>query len=106
MSEIRFRTGALRDGGRSLQRAGEDLGAQLDSLLASEPAWGEDDVSALCQVVYQSVVEVVRESVTASAEAFADHAAKLQTAAALYDSVEETNASAADSIGAELGREA
>lgn len=102
MTQIRFETGTLRDGSRTLTRAAEDLEAHLQNLVGDEPAWGSDDVSALCQMVYQAVVEVVRESVAGATETWAGHGSRLEIAATLYDSVEESNTAAADAITSEL----
>lgn len=85
---IRFDTEAMRTGGRAIGDTAGTMQAELDKLVADQPAWGEDGISALCQMVYQAIVDVVTESGEGVRGAWGDHADRLEQAATLYEDTE------------------
>ncbi|MFW6600489.1 hypothetical protein ACQBAU_00165 [Propionibacteriaceae bacterium Y2011] len=93
MTELKFDTRALRVGADELSTTADDLRSQFADTAASAPAWGEDDVSALCQMAYEAIVQVVTESIEGVGEGWGEHAELLQAAADLYDATEQQNVS-------------
>lgn len=96
--QLTFDTDSLRSGSTQLQSAGTDIMSQFQQLVCSAPAWGADDVSGMCQMVYDAIVQVVQESVSGVSESWSDHGAKLENAATVFDQTEADNASAGTSI--------
>lgn len=98
--QLTFDTASLRSGGTQISSAGNDIQAKFESLAGSAPTWGADDISGLCQMVYEAIVDVVRESTGGVAESWSSHSEKLEVAAQVFDQTESDNASAGASIKA------
>lgn len=90
MSDITFDTGAMRAGARAMGDAATGMQSDLDALLGDQPQWGADGISALCQMVYQAIVDVVTDSGGGVNQAWADHDERLRAAARMYDDTEAT----------------
>lgn len=100
MTDIQFDPDALRSGGQAMADAGQDLTAKFESLAGSPPTWGEDDISGLCQMVYDAVIDVVRESTGGVGEEWSGQNDKLDAAAKAYESAEQGNTQASSGMAA------
>ncbi len=86
--DIRFDTAAMRAGGQAINDSANAMGTELEALLGQEPQWGEDGISALCQMVYQAIVDVATQSGQGVQETWAGQAERLEAAATMYDETE------------------
>lgn len=96
--ESRIDTASLRRGGEGLGQAVGDLSSQLQTLTGNAPAWGEDDISQLCKMVYDAIVDVITESGGAVGETWQQHSDNLSAAADAYEATEAANTDAASAM--------
>ncbi|MFX4273201.1 hypothetical protein ACQBAR_00180 [Propionibacteriaceae bacterium Y1685] len=98
MQEIQFEPDALRKGGKALSEAGQDLTAKFEALASSPPAFGEDDISALCKMVYDAIIDVVRESSGGIGDEWTEQNQRLEGAAKAYEATEQANTQASSGM--------
>lgn len=95
---IKFVPGTLAKGGSSLGDASGRLQSDFQSLAGDAPPFGEDDISQLCKMVYDAIVQVVQESSGGVGESWKDTGQKLAAADKANTSTEELNTTEAGSV--------